>query len=252
MKRVLVSAVALSLAMASAGSAHAENSSKEEMAGVGSGAVLGGLVGGPPGVVIGAAIGAVLGDKFHQKSESIDNLTEVVADRDRRLGDTRDQLASTTAEKERLQTELTELDQSGVRALYTALDSGVSFSVPFRTDDDNPESELVAQVNQVAMTLAEMPELGVQIDGFADARGGVEYNADLSLRRATAVRDLLIAAGIEAERIQTYGHGALTTYGGTDPVDLDELAMQRRVVVTFYRDTGSGEALAAQTDPSSP
>lgn len=245
MKKVIISAAAVALATVGMSSAQAENSSKEEMAGVGGGAIIGGAVGGPPGIVIGAAIGALLGDKFHQKGESIERLTDVVAERDAEVvrleSDLGEQQTTTTALRE----SLAEIDRSGVRALYNAMDTGISFAVPFRTDQDVPELDLVAQVNAVAATLADMPQLGVQIDGFADARGAVDYNSDLSLRRATAIRELLIETGVDPERIQTFGHGALSHYDTTDP---DALALQRRVVVTFYRDNAeSGELAAANT-----
>ncbi|MEL7312160.1 MAG: OmpA family protein [Pseudomonadota bacterium] len=249
MKKLLGSAVAVIFLMAMSSTSQAESASKEELAGVGGGAVVGGVIGGPPGIVIGAAIGAFLGDKYHQKEETIDSLTEVVAVRDAKLTDMESQLIVEQEQAERLRAELVEIDESGVRALYTAMDTGLSFTVPFRTDDATPEQSLVTQVNTVAATLANMPGLGIQIDGFADARGGVEYNADLSLRRATAVRDLLIASGVDAQRIQTFGHGALTSFEGGDPVDLDELALQRRVIVTFYRDTEAAHGMTAQADP---
>ncbi|MEL7023372.1 MAG: OmpA family protein [Pseudomonadota bacterium] len=251
MKKLLSGVIVISVLMAASPNSRADKASKEELTGVGSGAVIGGVVGGPPGIVIGAAIGAFLGDKYHQKAETIENLTDVVAVRDARLTDVESQLIVEQEQAERLRAELVEIDESGVRALYTAMDTGLSFTVPFRTNEDQPEQELVSQVNSVAATLSNMPSLGVQIDGFADARGGVEYNSDLSLRRATAVRDLLIASGVDAQRIQTFGHGALTSFDGSDPIDLDELALQRRVIVTFYRDADAAHEMTAQVDVSS-
>lgn len=47
----------------------------------------------------------------------------------------------------------------------------------------------------------------VIIEGSADSRGGTAYNQDLSQRRATAVKQALIARGISAALLQTQGYG---------------------------------------------
>lgn len=57
------------------------------------------------------------------------------------------------------------------------------------------------------------PKLAVQIEGHCDERGTVEYNLALGQKRATAVRNYLIAAGISATRIFTI------SYGKEKPVD---------------------------------
>jgi peptidoglycan-associated lipoprotein len=47
----------------------------------------------------------------------------------------------------------------------------------------------------------------VQIEGHADERGGHQYNLALGERRAKALRDYLIAAGIQSKRISTISYG---------------------------------------------
>ncbi len=51
------------------------------------------------------------------------------------------------------------------------------------------------------------PTLKVLIEGHCDERGTAEYNLGLGERRATAVRDYLVAAGIPAEQIATISYG---------------------------------------------
>jgi peptidoglycan-associated lipoprotein len=51
------------------------------------------------------------------------------------------------------------------------------------------------------------PEVKVTIEGHADERGISEYNLALGERRARATRDYLVAAGIEANRINTISFG---------------------------------------------
>jgi outer membrane protein OmpA-like peptidoglycan-associated protein len=49
--------------------------------------------------------------------------------------------------------------------------------------------------------MKDLPDLKVDISGFADKTGNVEQNLDLALRRATAVRDALKAAGVADDRM---------------------------------------------------
>lgn len=51
------------------------------------------------------------------------------------------------------------------------------------------------------------PAFNVVIEGHADERGTAEYNLGLADRRATAVREYLIQAGIPANRLRTISFG---------------------------------------------
>ncbi|MEE8502916.1 MAG: OmpA family protein, partial [candidate division NC10 bacterium] len=51
------------------------------------------------------------------------------------------------------------------------------------------------------------PDVRVTIEGHTDERGTPEYNRALGDRRATAVRDYLVAGGIDSTRISTLSYG---------------------------------------------
>ena len=56
--------------------------------------------------------------------------------------------------------------------------------------------------------LEEHPEIRLlEIEGHADGSGSDEYNDALSLRRAEAIRDWLVAHGVEPERLRTSAQG---------------------------------------------
>ena len=62
-------------------------------------------------------------------------------------------------------------------------------------------------IDQLAEFLEENPERKVLVEGHTDNIGSVTYNIDLSLRRAQAVKNALVAKGIESQRILAHGYG---------------------------------------------
>jgi OOP family OmpA-OmpF porin len=79
--------------------------------------------------------------------------------------------------------------------------------VTFRLDSAQVDSNYRSQLDGVATVLESNPDLRVRIDGHTDTAGTERYNEDLSRRRARAVGDYLIAAGVDASRIETRGWG---------------------------------------------
>jgi outer membrane protein OmpA-like peptidoglycan-associated protein len=112
----------------------------------------------------------------------------------------------------------------------------------FELDSDVLSSNEIAKIGTFKAYLARFaaaPNL-VQVtpNGFADQSGKAAHNLDLSLRRATAVRDALIAQGIPEAQIQpiTIGHGAtkdFTLDATTDQASEANRRGNRRVVLTF-------------------
>ncbi len=80
-------------------------------------------------------------------------------------------------------------------------------------------------------TLKRNPGITVQLEGHTDSTGPAEYNMGLSIRRAQAVKDHLVANGIAADRITVKG------YGESDPIASNDTsegrAENRRVGFTI-------------------
>ncbi|MGN8225483.1 OmpA family protein [Gracilimonas sp. BCB1] len=91
-------------------------------------------------------------------------------------------------------------------------------------------------VNELAGFLKNYPERTVHIEGFTDSIGSAEYNKNLSQRRADALKQALIQAGISSQRIETVG------YGEEYPVatNMNEAGRQqnRRVEVIISNENG--------------
>jgi peptidoglycan-associated lipoprotein len=62
-------------------------------------------------------------------------------------------------------------------------------------------------LQQQAAWLQQYGQYTVTIEGHADERGTREYNLALGERRANAVRNYLIALGVDGNRIQTISYG---------------------------------------------
>ncbi len=78
--------------------------------------------------------------------------------------------------------------------------------------DDGAQTVLAAFVKE----MKENPALSVDLEGYTDPRGALDYNYQLSQRRVEAVRRYLVGQGVELPRIQAIGRGPLDDRGVPD------------------------------------
>ena len=83
----------------------------------------------------------------------------------------------------------------------------VGNSVYFGFDSSELTSKAQAILDRQAAFLNVNPTMVVIIEGHADERGTREYNLALGDRRAVAVRDYLLAKGLNAARVRTVSYG---------------------------------------------
>jgi len=88
--------------------------------------------------------------------------------------------------------------------------------VTFDTNSTVVRPGLHSEINRVAGVLSQYPQTLVRVEGHTDSVGTNEYNQDLSVRRAMAVKNLLVQRGIADSRIDSVG------YGETMPVATNE------------------------------
>jgi outer membrane protein OmpA-like peptidoglycan-associated protein len=224
---VIASFVILALCSQTASAA----ASKRETIGVGSGAVVGALAGGPVGLIIGAAVGAKLGDSAHKKSERINALQGSLQESTQSVADLERGIDELNGEVERLQ-------NVARPELVALMQAGIDMDLLFRTDEFALIDTTGDRLSQMAVTLANMPGVRIQLDGFADERGAADYNRALSEKRVDFVRNLFITAGVHPTRITASAHGEVVAQNP----DVDSYALERRVSVKLFIDNGQSVA----------
>ena len=149
------------------------------------------------------------------------------------------ELQKERAEAEKARKEATELADrlSEMEARQSERGMVLTLSdVLFDFDSSNLKSGANKVVSELATFLNNYPERTVQIEGFTDSIGSAEYNKNLSQRRADALKQALIRAGISSQRIETVG------YGEKFPVatNMNEAGRQqnRRVEVIISNENG--------------
>jgi len=123
------------------------------------------------------------------------------------LEETRRQLAASDAETRRLriQNELSRIasTRSEQRGLIVTLNGGILFDTGKTALKPGAKSTL----SKIAKQLQTDPSLKIAVEGHTDSVGGTATNQALSEKRANAVRDYLVSAGISGDHITADGKG---------------------------------------------
>jgi peptidoglycan-associated lipoprotein len=80
-------------------------------------------------------------------------------------------------------------------------------TVYFALDSYSLDNQAQGTLDRQAAVLLKSGSIPVTIEGHADERGTREYNLALGERRATAVKDYLVAFGVNPSRMRTLSYG---------------------------------------------
>jgi outer membrane protein OmpA-like peptidoglycan-associated protein len=192
------------------------------------GVLLGGLLGGPPGLLVGMLGGAMVAEVNGQKEEIHDlneNLTSL-----QQAQASSEQLI---AQRHQAYKSLMEAQASQISALET----GFSFCLGFRSDSADIEPKIAAQLTSLVVMLQAFPDLNLQILAGADRRGSEGYNRALSRVRAESVAALLKQAGLPEGRITIRYLGEA---GAHYPLqDIEGLSFDRMVQLSLVKGAAS-------------
>jgi OOP family OmpA-OmpF porin len=105
------------------------------------------------------------------------------------------------------------------------LDTGMirSTAIRFESGKANLQAESFAELDEIGRTLANWPELRIEIGGHTDSQGSEAYNKKLSERRAQAVLDYLT---LHFPNIRV-GQYTIAGYGESQPIATNDTAQGR-------------------------
>ena len=176
---------------------------------------------------------AALGEQAASLSREADSLRAANAEANRRLNEALGQLRT-------LVVEITNLRETS-RGIVISL-SDILFDV----NQSTLKPGAAQNIARIATVLRQYPDKQIAVEGHTDSDGSDSYNQDLSQRRAAAVREALVAGGVNAGLITSKG------FGESQPVATNATPVgkqqNRRVEVVVLGAGSLAEAAAGATD----
>lgn len=105
--------------------------------------------------------------------------------------------------------------------------------VHFDFDKDVIRADAASKLDEVAAAFKKGTSPRLKLSGHADTAGPAVYNKDLSMRRAKAVKDALVARGISADAIVSL-YGAGEEKLAVETADGVPNQQNRRVIITLH------------------
>ena len=99
-------------------------------------------------------------------------------------------------------------------------------NVFYEVDSWQIKQESMTELNNLVNLLSENKNLAMEIGGYTDSTGSIEYNMTLSEKRALSVVNYLIKNGIASERLKYKGYGNKSPLG--DNVTIEGRKLNRR------------------------
>ena len=137
-------------------------------------------------------------------------------------------------------------------ARITAMEDQVKFTLPvhFAYDDASVRQEDQAALQRFAQVANKYYNgAAITIEGFADPAGTTRYNQALSKRRADAVKDFIVAQGLNDGLVKTVGLGESRQVRPGAAGNTPGAELNRRVVFVI-ESPGAGTATTAATTAS--
>jgi outer membrane protein OmpA-like peptidoglycan-associated protein len=115
-----------------------------------------------------------------------------------------------------------------------AMEFDVTDRLLFSTGQASLGPDAKQALERIGHVLIRMHVDHIGVDGYTDAEGGIAYNQQLSMRRATAVAKVLLDMGIPEQNIKVRGFGK--TRPVADNSTIDGRRQNRRVAVVVSSD----------------
>ncbi|HEY8210451.1 MAG TPA: OmpA family protein [Myxococcaceae bacterium] len=177
-------------------------------------------------------------DQLTRAQQQLDDQRRQLQARQQELEEARKQQAQAEAERRDALQQLQQFAKvrEEQRGTVITLSSGLLFA-PGRSDL-SPDAQRA--LDQVARALETVPEQHVVVEGHTDTKGDEDFNYELSVFRANAVKDFLASRGVDRSRVEAVG------FGETRPVASNQSAegraTNRRVEIVVQRGVGGSAA----------
>jgi len=111
-------------------------------------------------------------------------------------------------------------------------DPSVNLNIPFELNSSALKPQASEQLKQLelALTSDALSKDRFVVAGHTDAKGSAQYNKQLSLRRAQAVKQFLMAKGMDGGRLDTVGYGSEQLLNPEHPEDSSNRRVEIRVI----------------------
>lgn len=196
MKRMFVMSLAAVLLLSGCASSENKNAYRGTAIGAVAGGAVGALIGKQKGAIIGAGIGGLAGAYAGSRMDKQAKELKAIAE-----------------------TKRTE------QGLVTKLKSDILFD----TGKADLKPQAKTNLQQMADIMKKYPENVLAINGYTDNTGSASVNEALSEKRAQAVKEQLVAAGMPSTVITTYGKGPSSPIG--DNTSVEGRKQNRRVEI---------------------
>ncbi|QIR14812.1 sortase-associated OmpA-like protein PdsO [Shewanella aestuarii] len=213
----------------------------EELVGMSSGIVLGAVIGGPVGAFIGALTGSFIGKSVGDESElkaqkvRLAEQQDILASREAQLAELQAQQQSLMAKQQEFNQIEYELAKLKAHQEQILTDLSLGMNVQFKTGSAQIEPLFKQQLDNVAYMMAAMPELNLDLMGYADRRGDDAFNQALSEQRLIEVTNYLAAQGIDKARLMGKAFGSSAPMHQEQSVEND--FFDRRVTLKLINDS---------------
>lgn len=127
--------------------------------------------------------------------------------------------------------------------------------ISFGSNGVDPTSSSQGALKQLANFLNKKPEIAVRIEGHSDSVGSDQSNLDISQKRADRAKEILVTAGVAAERLEAVGMG--DKYPVASDTTSDGQEKNRRIEFSVMGSMAPSVApvaapIAAQAEPVAP